>query len=57
MTAPRHQIRREILEVTVPDREASWRLQSELSRIHAQRVEAIVDRCFYSRLENRHRLQ
>ncbi|WP_437664812.1 contractile injection system tape measure protein [Sorangium sp. So ce1182] len=45
MTAPRHQIRRQILEVTVPDREAAWRLQTELGRIHAQRLEALIDRC------------
>ncbi|AUX33624.1 MULTISPECIES: contractile injection system tape measure protein [Sorangium] len=45
MTAPRHQIRRQILEVTVQDREAAWRLQTELSRIHAQRLEAVIDRC------------
>ncbi|KYG03374.1 hypothetical protein BE21_51885 [Sorangium cellulosum] len=45
MTAPRHQIRRQILEVTVQDREAAWRLQTELGRIHAQRLEAVIDRC------------
>ncbi|WP_437575255.1 contractile injection system tape measure protein [Sorangium sp. So ce887] len=45
MTAPRHQIRRQILEVTVQDHEAAWRLQTELGRIHAQRLEALIDRC------------
>ncbi|WP_437719883.1 contractile injection system tape measure protein [Sorangium sp. So ce861] len=45
MIAPRHQIRRQILEVTVQDREAAWRLQTELGRIHAQRLEAVIDRC------------
>ncbi|WP_437963927.1 contractile injection system tape measure protein [Sorangium sp. So ce260] len=45
MTAPWHQIRRQILEVTVQDREAAWRLQAELGRIHAQRLEAVIDRC------------
>lgn len=45
MTAPRHQIRRQILEVTVPDREAAWRVQSELGRVHAERLEALIDRC------------
>ncbi|WP_438031073.1 contractile injection system tape measure protein [Sorangium sp. So ce233] len=45
MTAPRHRIRRQVLEVTVHDREAAWRLQTELGRIHAQRLEAVIDRC------------
>ncbi|WP_437787379.1 contractile injection system tape measure protein [Sorangium sp. So ce1097] len=45
MTAPRHEILRQILEVTVQDREAAWRLQTELGRIHAQHLEAVIDRC------------
>ncbi|WP_437322463.1 contractile injection system tape measure protein [Sorangium sp. So ce394] len=45
MTAPCHQIRRQILEVTVQDRGAAWRLQAELGRIHAERLEAVIDRC------------
>jgi hypothetical protein len=45
VTAPRHQILRQILEVTVPDHEAAWRLQSELGRIHAERIGALLDRC------------
>jgi hypothetical protein len=45
VTAPRHQIRRQILEVTVQDREAAWQLQTELGRIHAQRLEALIDQC------------
>ncbi|WP_437994967.1 contractile injection system tape measure protein [Sorangium sp. So ce185] len=45
MTAPRHRIRRQVLEVTVQDHEAAWRLQAELGRVHARRLEAVVDRC------------
>ncbi|WP_437901463.1 contractile injection system tape measure protein [Sorangium sp. So ce124] len=45
MTAPRHRIRRQVLEVTVHDRDAAWRLQAELGRVQARRLEAVIDRC------------
>ncbi|HTN82180.1 MAG TPA: contractile injection system tape measure protein [Sorangium sp.] len=45
MTAPPHRIRRQVLEVTVHDREAAWRLQAELGSVHARRLEAVIDRC------------
>ncbi|APR88496.1 hypothetical protein A7982_13845 [Minicystis rosea] len=56
MTAPRHQIRRQILEVTIQDREAAWRLQTELGRIHRQHLEAVIDRCC-TELGDRDRIQ
>lgn len=45
MTPQRHRIRRQVFEVAVSSREAAWPLQSELSRIQAQKLEAILDAC------------
>jgi hypothetical protein len=45
VTQPRHRIRRQTFEIAIPQREAAWSIQSELSRIQSQRLEAILDRC------------
>lgn len=45
MSAPRHRIRRLVLEVSLQDQGSAWSLQSELSRIHGQRLEGLIDRC------------
>ncbi|PTL78102.1 contractile injection system tape measure protein [Vitiosangium sp. GDMCC 1.1324] len=45
MSAPRHRIRRLVLEVTLRDERLAWPLQSELSRIQSQSIEGLIDRC------------
>jgi hypothetical protein len=45
VSAPRHRIRRQVLEVTLQHQGAAWPLQSELSRIQSQSLEAIIDGC------------
>ncbi len=47
MTAQRHRIRRQVLEVTVPggDRSVAWQLQTELARIQKSALEELLDRC------------
>lgn len=47
MSAQRHRIRRQLLEVTLPsgDRSAAWQLQAELARIQKHALEELLDRC------------
>ncbi len=45
MSAQRHRIRRQVLEITVQDAAAAWPLQSALSRIQSQHLEPLIDRC------------
>ena len=45
MSAQRHRIRRQILEIRVQDAAAAWPLQSEVGRIQKMHLEALIDRC------------
>jgi hypothetical protein len=45
VTAQRHRIRREVLEVQTPDEDSARRVQGELTRIQRQRLESIIERC------------
>ena len=45
MSAQRHRIRRQVLELEVQDPAAAWPLQAELSRIQTRQIEALIDRC------------
>ncbi len=45
LSRPRHRIRRQVLELAIPDQAAAWELQSQLSRINRQRLLPVIDRC------------
>lgn len=45
LSRPRHRIRRQVLELTIPDQAAAWEVQSQLSRIHRERFLPVIDRC------------
>ncbi len=45
MTAQRHRIRRQVLEVKAPDEDSARRIQTELSRIQRQYLDTIVEQC------------
>jgi hypothetical protein len=45
MSGQRHRIRRQVLEIVLRDQGAAWSLQSEISRIQRESLEAIIDRC------------
>ncbi len=59
MNEQRHRIRRQVLELQVPDEAAARRLQPQLGRIQRQRLAPLVDRCLTesSRPQRLHRIE
>ena len=45
MSPPRHRIRRQILEIQVPDASSAWPLQTLLSTLQVQQIEPLLDAC------------
>ncbi len=45
MSAQRHSIKRQVLELTLSDSQEAWRLQQELGRIYRQRLVPLIERC------------